>query len=113
VAKSTKKAVKPTKKSDLALFKLIEDSIELGNYVFTKHAMDRVGERAILEITVLDILEGRSLSKRRRNKRKDKFEEGAYDWSYCIEGEDRNNKKIRIIVTFEDNLMPIITVMWI
>jgi hypothetical protein len=75
--------------------------------------MDRVGERAILEITVLDILEGRSLSKRRRNKRKDKFEEGAYDWSYCIEGEDRNNKKIRIIVTFEDNLMPIITVMWI
>jgi hypothetical protein len=108
-----KKAVKPGKKSDSDLFNLIKESIAQGNYVFTKHAIQRSGQRAILEITALDILEGRPGSRRRRNKRKDKCETGALDWNYCIEGVDVNQKMIRVIVTFEENIMPIITVMWI
>ena len=107
------RAVKPKKKSDAVLLSLIKNCIAEGNYVFTKHAKERSGQRAILEITVLDILEGKAGSKRRRNKSKDTYESGALDWSYCIEGADVNQKKIRIIVTFEDKLMPIITVMWI
>lgn len=113
MSKKAKKAVGPSKKSDTELFKLIEDAIAQSNYVFTKHAVQRAQERRILEITVLDILEGKAKCKRRRNKRKDKFEGSAQDWNYCIEGVDVNQKRIRIIVTFEKNLMPIITVMWI
>jgi hypothetical protein len=31
----------------------------------------------------------------------------------CIEGVDSNNKKIRIILSFTEKQMPIITVMWV
>lgn len=112
MAKKTK-SVKPMKKSDADLFKFIEGSIADAKYIFTKHAKLRSSERKILETTVLDILENKSGRKRRRNKKKDKFEMNALDWSYCIEGEDVNADKIRVIITFEKDLMPIITVMWV
>jgi hypothetical protein len=33
----------------------------------------------------------------------------AEDWKYCIEGQDIDRNKLRIIITFTDDLMPIIT----
>jgi len=61
----------------------------------------------------LDILEGRDGRKRRRNKSKDKFEVGREDWNYCIEGINLDNEKIRIIISFAEGQVPIITIMWI
>lgn len=113
MVKMSQKAVKPIKLNDTDLFSLIGESIAGGNYVFTKHARQRSGQRKILEITVLGILEGKTGRKRRRNKRKDRYEIGAFDWNYCVEGVDLKNERVRIIITFEVNLMPIITVMWI
>ena len=59
---------------------------------------------------MLDILEGKLGRRRRRNKQKDKFQPGYDDWNYCIEGLSLDGEKIRIIVSFLEKLMPIITV---
>ncbi|MFA6303669.1 MAG: hypothetical protein WC627_11150 [Legionella sp.] len=38
------------------------------------------------------------------------YNEQAQDWKYCFEGKNVDGKKIRIILTFTDDMMPIITV---
>jgi hypothetical protein len=107
------KSTKPAKKTDAVLFELIERSIRNVDYVFLPHARARLAERTILEPVVLDILEGRKGTERRRHKRKDSFKCQGSDWNYCIEGIDPNARKIRIIVSFHEKTMPIITVMWV
>jgi len=67
----------------------------------------------ILELDVFNILKGIESMKRKRNKKKDSFQQGMDDWNYCIEGVDPNNKRIRIILSFTGKQMPIVTVMWI
>lgn len=104
-----------TKKTDKQLFELIENKIESGNVLFTSHALKRMKERNITELTIISILAKESGSTRRRNKKKDVLEdisihEPAQDWKYCIEGEFLGSNTIRIIVTFNDDRMPIITV---
>ncbi len=101
---------KPDKKLDKELFNLICHKIQAGHYIFLNHAKTRLEEREILDIEVLDILEGKAGRKRQRNKAKDKYAEGRQDWNYCIEGVNLDADKIRIIISFDDDLMPIITV---
>lgn len=106
---------KPLKKNDKELFALIEQKIKEKNYVFLKHAKQRQIERQISDLDVLNILIGNPVNKRIRNKKKDTYEKQyfdtkSHDWKYCIEGKDIDGKKIRIIITFIDGLMPIITV---
>lgn len=105
--------IKPEKKSDYELFALIELSIKEANYVFLYHAKNRLRERLISDIIVLNILEGKSGFFRKRNKYKDKFEVGRSEWNYCIEGQNLEKERIRIIISFKNKIMPIITVMWI
>jgi len=107
---------KPLKKTDKVLFALIEQKIKEKNYLFLNHAKQRQHERKISDLDVLNILEGKSGYERSRNKMKDSYEtqyhsEKPQDWKYCIEGKDIDGKKIRIIITFTNDLMPIITVM--
>lgn len=66
-----------------ALFALIEDKVQRKQYFFTSHA------KARFEATYID-------------------EPGR--WKYCIEGKDRDNHVVRIIIAFTDDLMLIITV---
>lgn len=101
---------RPNKKTDRELYILLKQTIKLGNYVFLKHAKQRQVERYISDLVVLNILEGKEGYNRKRNKLKDQFKNGNQDWNYCIEGIDVDAKKIRIIVSFVDELMLIITV---
>ena len=103
--------VKPDKKIDKELFRLLKNSISSGNYVFVKHAKERQLERHISDLEVLDILEGKKGRDRTRNKKKDQYKDGNQDWNYCIEGINLDNERIRIIISFLGELMPIITVM--
>ena len=100
----------PVKKKDVELLKLMGECIKSGNYIFLKHAKKRLEQRDILDIEVLDILEGKPARKMKRNKSKDKYEDGKQDWNYCLEGLGLDGDKIRIIISFADDLMPIITV---
>lgn len=104
---------KPTKKSDKELYALLNQKIGRGEYVFKKHARQRQKDRNISDLEVLDILEGKRGRGRHRNKSKDSYEDGKEDWKYCIEGVNPDKKKMRIIISFEEDLIPIITVMWI
>lgn len=106
---------KPTKKNDKVLFSLIEEKIEKNHYFFVRHATQRIKQREIVETEVIKILEGKVGYGRTRNKAKDKYEfvtieEEAEDWKYCIEGNDIDQNKLRIIITFSNDWMPIITV---
>ncbi|MBH47249.1 MAG: hypothetical protein CME71_03665 [Halobacteriovorax sp.] len=104
---------KPVKKTDKELYRLLSEKIASGDYVFKKHAKQRLEDREINDLEVLDILQGKSKRDRHRNKSKDKYESGNQDWNYCIEGQNLDKYRIRIIISFADDLMPIITVMWI
>ena len=98
--------MKPTKKSDKELFSLIELKVAKNKYIFLPHARQRMLERNITAIDILYLLQG--YSKRIRNKKKDIYEHGKEDWKYCIEGMPRDIK-IRVIITFTSDMMPIIT----
>lgn len=106
---------KPPKKTDNELFAFIEQKIKEKNYVFLKHAKERQKQRNISDLDVLNILEGKPGYGRKRNKSKDSYEssyiyEKPQDWKYCIEGKDIDERKVRIILSFSDDMMPIITV---
>ena len=101
---------KPGKKTDKELWSLISEIIDKCDYVFLKHAKKRLADRKISDITVLDILENKPGSKRKRNKAKDEYTPGKTEWKYCLEGIDPDGSKIRIIITFDDPLLLVITV---
>lgn len=106
---------KPKKMHDTELYTLIEEKLKNGQYIFVSHAKLRLKQRAISQLDVINILKGREGFNRKRNKAKDLYEpldimNQPQDWKYCIEGTDIDGKKIRIILTFDKKLMPIITV---
>jgi len=101
---------KPKKKSDNLLYKLIATKIANGQYLFSKHAKQRQKDRKISDLDVLKILEGNKGRRRKRNKSRDKYEEGQQDWNYCFEGYDIDENKIRIILSFKEEWLFIVTV---
>ena len=101
------------KLNDLELWELIEQQIECGNYVFSEHSRERQKERMISDLQVLAVLQNQFGCKRYRNKRKDRYDDQWENWVYCIEGCTSDDKKMRIILTFTEEMMPIITVMWV
>lgn len=103
----------PKKLSDRELYHLLDVNIARGNYVFKKHARQRQKDRNISDAEVIQVLEGRSGRRRHRNKLKDSYEAGKEAWKYCREGINPDNNKLRIIISFEEGVIPIITVMWI
>ena len=110
-----KSAIQTNKKTDKELFSLIEKKIKQGNYVFLPHAKKRLSERNISELDVIRLLSGEKNYGRKRNKQKDAYEnpsiiDVAQDWKYCIEGHDIDGINLRVIITFSDDFMPIITV---
>jgi hypothetical protein len=97
------------------LFSLIESKIQAGQYIFSPHATVRGLQRSITEEEVIDMLRGRKGYSRHWNKGKDTYEPPWYSqesqWRYCIEGSTPDGDKLRVIITFNEGLMPIITVM--
>jgi len=79
------------------------------------HSKLRMRERDVSQLEVIYLLSGKKGYGRKRNKKKDVYEhssitDDAQDWKYCIEGCDIDGEALRIIITFTDDLMPIITV---
>ena len=93
-------SARPLKKTDRELMRTVSTRIELGEYVFLNHAKQRLQDRNISDLDVLAILQGKPGRRRKRNKAKDKYEDGRQDWNYCIEGVNVDMEKIRIIISF-------------
>lgn len=67
-------SIKPQKKTDKELFALIEEKIEQKKYVFISHCRQRIRERKVSDLDVINLLLGKKGYGRRRNKMKDVYE---------------------------------------
>ncbi|MBS0622989.1 MAG: DUF4258 domain-containing protein [Verrucomicrobia bacterium] len=90
------------------LHKKIKEALEVGRYVDTTHAKERQNER---KITLSDALY--VLKTGRHEKNKTVFDTTWNKWKYAIRGETPDKEDVRVIITFDDNLMVIITVMYV
>ena len=104
---------KPIKKKDIELFQLIEHKIYAVDYVFTTHAKKRLKDRKIIELDVLNSLKVNMVMDANVINEKDKFDSNHEDWNYCIEGHNLDEKQIRIIFSFHQSLLLMITVIWL
>lgn len=85
-----------------------------GQYIFTIHAQERAQERHIPVQDVLNILLEKTGYSHEWVKGKDEYKQAFIDepstWYYRIEGTTPDQENIRVIISFEDGMMPIITV---
>ena len=86
------------------LLPLIRECIEAGHFFDTRHATDRQGERAITRPEILYVLRHGY-----HEKRKDKFEPRYQAWNYAVRGKTSDARELRIIVSFDERNMLIIT----
>lgn len=88
------------------LLEEIRTCIKEERYVQTHHAFKRQQERKIELPDALYVLkEGY------HEKRKTKFDDDHHTWNYAIRGKTKDNIDARVIVTFYNTIMIIITVM--
>lgn len=73
-------------------------------YLDTRHATQRQSERNVTRPEILYALVNGF-----HEKRKDKFEESYNAWNYSIRGKTIDARSLRIIVSFDENDMLIIT----
>ncbi len=76
-----------------------------GNFIILPHAIDRQGER---NITVPDIVY--ALATGWHEPQKDQYAEDFKTWNYAIRGKTIDERELRIITSFDENNMLIITV---
>ena len=99
---------KPKKKTKPELFKSIETAIETGNYIFTEHGEFRSKQRKnVNDLQIINILKSKT---KKHEAAKDYYQEGFADWNYHLTGKTLDNEKVRIVLSFDSNLMLIITV---
>ncbi len=88
----------------LNLMSTIRTCIDEGRYLDTRHARERQIERQINRPEILYALKGGH-----HEKSKDRFDE-AYDaWNYAVRGKTVDRRELRVIVSFDENGMLIIT----
>lgn len=83
----------------------VRDCLEKGKYRFSNHAMDRRKERFVSLPDIIEVLRNGY-----HEKIKDTWDEVFKAWNYSIRGKTVDQKTCRIIVSFEDNGLLIITV---
>jgi len=101
-------SIKPKTKAKQELFKIIENAIDTCNYIFTKHGKLRSEQRKhVNELQIINILKSKT---KKHEVKKDYYKEGYVDWNYHITGRTIDNEKVRIVLSFDSDLMLIITV---
>lgn len=87
------------------LLKRVKDHIARGTYIVSAHALQRLNERLVGLDDVLYVLRTGT-----REENKDLFDVKRQMWKYAIYGKTVDDIKLRIIVSFEEEMI-IITVM--
>ena len=101
-------SIKPKKKTKQELFKIIENSIDTRNYVFTEHGKLRSEQRKhVNDLQIINILKSKT---KKHEAKRDRYEKGYSDWKYHITGRTVDNEEVRIVLSFNSDLMCIITV---
>lgn len=86
------------------LMEQISECLDAGRYFDTRHASERQSERAITRPEVFYVLRHGY-----HEKRKDKFEANYQAWNYAVRGKTIDKRELRIIVSFDERNMLIIT----
>lgn len=89
------------------ILKLLDEviiCIESGLYFDTRHATDRQSERSITRTEVLYVLRNG-----RHEKSKDIYQVQYRTWNYAIRGKTIDKRDIRVIISFDESNMLIIT----
>lgn len=97
------KKVKCEKVLDLLI--KVKACLDRGAYRFSQHAIDRKNERFVSLPDVLEVL-----YKGYHEKRKDTWDATFESWNYAIQGRTIDQIPCRIIVSFEDDGLLIITI---
>jgi hypothetical protein len=99
---------KPMKMNTQELYLFIERAIERRDYYFTDHGQIRsITRQGVTDEEVLTILEGKE---KWHEKYKDKYQQGQQDWNYHLRGYNTDGERIRIVISFDEYEMLVITV---
>lgn len=102
------KKVRPQKLATEELFKEIKKSLRSAKYFFTEHAEKRSKNRKnVNQLQVIKILKSEA---KFHEKKKDKIDEIHNEWNYSIRGRTIDSEEVRIILSFDEDNMLIITV---
>ena len=82
----------------------VQRCIEQGLYLDTRHATDRQSERKISRPEILYVLKNG-----RHEKNKDQYQERYKAWNYAIRGKTVDKRDVRVIISFDEHNMLIIT----
>lgn len=101
-AKKRPKKKRPSKRTDL--INDVKEAARDGRYLdLTKHATERSEERSIIRTEYEFVLKTGW-----HEKAKDRYDERYKAWNYAIRGKTVDKRSLRVIVSFdEDNLMVI------
>lgn len=94
---------KPEKEPNL--LQKIKDAINSGQYRDATHATERTIEREITRPEYLYVLKNG-----RHEKSKDKFKQEYNSWNYAIRGKTLDERELRVVISFEENGLLVITV---
>jgi hypothetical protein len=96
------------KKNDEELFQAIDEAILKNTYFFTHHAEKRSVERK--NVSDLQVVKSLKDLRRYHEKRKDSFDERFNTWNYSVRSLTVDDEKVRVIISFSDKDLLIITV---
>lgn len=86
------------------LLERVRSCIDSGRYLDTVHSSDRTKERQITRPEILHVL-----SHGYHEKSKDQFSARYKAWDYAIRGKTLDAGELRVVVTFDDSGLLIIT----
>ena len=86
------------------LLERVRRALDAGTYTDVVHAQQRQAERAITRPEYVYVLKHGF-----HESKKDKFEELYGTWNYAIRGKTLDKRDLRVIVSFDDDGMLIIT----
>ena len=87
-----------------SLLSVVRRCLDQGRYLDTRHAFQRQAQRDITRAEVIHVLRNGF-----HEKRKDRYEERFCSWSYAVRGKTPDKRELRVIVSFEEKTLLIIT----
>ncbi len=90
---------------DKDLLSKILKALNAGNYVFTGHASERLQQREVTRSEVKQVLKSGF-----HEKKKDMYDDMFESWNYSIKGKTIDQRALRVVISFDENEMLVITV---
>lgn len=98
-----KKSSRPVKNAKV--LEKIRDKASRGDYIPVEHAKQRLEQREVTDPEMRYVL-----TTGYREPRKDEFKEEHQSWNYAMRGKTVDDRKLRVVVSFDKDDLLIVTV---